>query len=219
MEDYAAKMALKSEAELRQYVTGYHQYREEAVLAALAELRQRGQPALEEATLRPQLEAAAQQAQATAAARQADEAQAEEAELPQLYSPAGIVVISAMFSVVAGGVLLALNLHKLKRSNAILGLVAFVFAYLVGEYILYKWLIAQHMLSPLISFLIDLPIIMVYIWWFWPRYVGTYQFQPRNWLLPLGICLLVKFALAYLLLLNPTIAQLLKQQVEQMQQR
>jgi hypothetical protein len=59
MEDYAAKMALKPDAALREYVTGHAQYREDAVLAALDELRRRGQPALEEATLRPQLEAAA----------------------------------------------------------------------------------------------------------------------------------------------------------------
>jgi hypothetical protein len=219
MEDYAAKMALKSGAELRQYVVGHAQYREEAVLAALAELRQRGQPAPEEAALRPQLEVAAQQAQATAATRQVTEAAEEEAELPQLYSPAGIVVISVMFSVVAGAVLLALNLRKLKRNDVIIGLAAFVAAYLIGEFLLYKWLIAQHMFSPLIAFLIDLPIIIAYVWWFWPRYVGTYQFQPRNWLLPLGICLLLKFAAAYMLLQNPTTAQLLKQQIEQMQQK
>jgi len=58
MEDYAAKMALKPDATLRDYVRDYAQYREGAVLAALAELRVRGQPAAEEATLRPQLEAA-----------------------------------------------------------------------------------------------------------------------------------------------------------------
>jgi uncharacterized integral membrane protein len=49
--------------------------------------------------------------------------------------------------------------------------------------------------------------------------VGTYQFQPRNWLLPLGICLLLKFGAAYLVMLNPTVAKMMKQQVEQMQQQ
>ena len=38
MEDYAAKMALKSDAALREYVAGHTQYREGAVLAALDEL-------------------------------------------------------------------------------------------------------------------------------------------------------------------------------------
>jgi hypothetical protein len=53
MEDYAAKMQLKSDTALRDYVTGYAQYREVAVLAAFDELRRRGQPAPEEAALRP----------------------------------------------------------------------------------------------------------------------------------------------------------------------
>ena len=55
MEDYAAKMPLKSDADLRGYVTGYAQYREAAVLAAFDELRRRGQPAPEEPALRPAL--------------------------------------------------------------------------------------------------------------------------------------------------------------------
>lgn len=215
MEDYAAKMALRTDAALREYVTGYAQYREEAVLAALAELRQRGRPAPEEATLRPQLEATVQQ---QARAAQAEPAE-EEAELPVLYSPAGIVVMSAMISVIAGAVLLAINFHKRKRSGAILGLAAFVLAYLVAEAFAVRWLAGQHLLSPFVALLIDLPIIIAFIWWFWPRYVGTYQFQPRNWLLPLGACLVVKLCLTYVLLHNPTTAKLFKQQMEQLQQR
>ena len=222
MEDYAAKMALKPDAALREYVTGHAQYREDAVLAALDELRRRGQPAPEEPSLRPQLEDALQRSQALAAAQAASEDEATPAadeDLPQLYSPAGIVIISATISVVAGAVLLALNMYRLKRGNAIVGLAAFVVAYLVGESLLLKWLLTQHLLTPMVAFLIDLPIIMAFVWWFWPRYVGTYQFRARNWILPLGICLLLKFSLAYLLMLNPTTKQLLEQQMQQLQQR
>src|SRR6476469_4143398 len=106
MEDYAAKMLLKTDAALREYVTGHVQYREEAVLAALDELRRRGQPAPEEATLRPSLEAGA------AAQRRADEAaeakrqqesarptsaapeEIAEENRPALYSPVTIVLFS-----------------------------------------------------------------------------------------------------------------------------
>ncbi|MBJ6145851.1 hypothetical protein [Hymenobacter sp. BT559] len=219
MEDYAAKMALKPDAALREYVAGHAQYREEAVLAALDELRRRGQPAPEDAALRPALEATVQQqAAATQAAREATTETAEE-DLPPLYSPASIVVISAVVSVIAGAFLLGINMYKLKRGSAIVGLVSFVLVYLIGEALLLRFLVTQHLFSPMMAFLLDLPLILAYIWWFWPRYVGTYQFQPRNWLLPLGICLLLKFGLAYLLLLNPTVAQLMKQQMEQLQQQ
>jgi hypothetical protein len=219
MEDYAAKMALKPDAALREYVVGYAQYREAAVLAALDELRRRGQPAPEDATLRPTLEMAVQQQ--TVATKEAREATTEpdEEDLPTLYSPASIVVISAVVSVIAGAVLLAINLYRLKRSSAIIGLVSFVLVYLLGEALVLRLLVAQHLFTPLAAFLLDLPLMLAYIWWFWPRYVGTNQFQPRNWLLPLGICLLLKFGTAYLLLLNPTVAKMMKQQVEQMQKQ
>ncbi|MDJ0367873.1 hypothetical protein QMK33_22235 [Hymenobacter sp. H14-R3] len=217
MEDYAAKMALKPDAALREYVTGHAQYREEAVLAALNELRQRGQPAPEDTALRPQLEAVVQKAQAAADALAAEAPETDVADLPRLFSPAGIVVVSATLSVVAGAVLLALNLYRLKKGNIIIWLVAFVVAYVIARALLLKWLIAQHLFSPWIAPLIDLPVIVAYVWWFWPRYIGTYQFQPRNWLLPLGVFMLVIFVV---LLLNPGTAQQLKEQIEQqMQQR
>jgi hypothetical protein len=219
MEDYAAKMALKPDAALREYVVGHAQYREAAVLAALDELRRRGQPAPEDATLRPTLEVAVQQqTEVTKAASEATATTAEE-DLPPLYSPASIVVISAVVSVLAGALLLAINMYRLKRGSAILGLVSFVLVYLIGEALVLRLLLAQHLFTPIAAFLLDLPLILAYIWWFWPRYVGTYQFQPRNWLLPLGVCLLLKFGAAYLIMLNPTFAQMMKQQVEQMQRQ
>lgn len=212
MEDYAAKMALKPYADLRAYVTGHAQYREDAVLAALDELRRRGQPAPEDDDLRPTLEAVVQE-QARQAAQQP--APVEEEELPRLYSPAGIVVMSAMVSVVAGAVLLALNMRMMKRGKAVLGLAAFVLVYMVGRMLLITWLARNNMMTPF-TFIIDLPIIFAYIWWFWPRYVGTYQFQARNWLLPLGACILL---LMIFFMLNPETAKLLRQQMEQAQQR
>ncbi len=212
MEDYAAKMALKPDAALRDYITGHAQYREEAVLAALDELRRRGQPAPEDASLRPGLEAVVQEQARVAALAPPT---AEEEELPRLYSPAGIVVMSAMVSVVAGAVLLALNMRMMKRGKAVIGLAAFVLVYILGRALLVSWLTEQQLMTPY-AFIIDLPIIIAYIWWFWPRYVGTYQFQPRNWLLPLGACFLLVTAFY---MLNPKAAKQMRQQMEQMQQR
>jgi hypothetical protein len=212
MEDYAAKMALKPDAALRDYVTGHAQYREEAVLAALDELRHRGQPAPEDASLRPSLEAVVQE-QARVAAQAPTPV--EEEELPRLYSPAGIVVMSAMVSVVAGAVLLALNMRMMKRGKAVIGLAAFVLVYILGRALLVNWLTERQMMTAY-AFIIDLPIIIAYIWWFWPRYVGTYQFQPRNWLLPLGACFLLATAFY---MLNPKAVKQMRQQMEQMKQR
>ncbi|MGI4872240.1 MAG: hypothetical protein ACRYFX_13820 [Janthinobacterium lividum] len=216
MEDYAAKMALKTEVALREYVTGYAQYREEAVLAALDELRRRGQPAPEEATLRPQLEVVVQQARAAEAARQAAMPPTLlQPEAPVLYTPGVIVLFSVLFSTITGAVLLALNLHQLKRTRAIWGLAGFVLAYLVGELLVLGQLARHGSFSPLVASLLNLPLIMAYVFWFWPRYVATYQFRPRGWLRPLLICfVLVAILNVWLLRLlhqSPEWAALLKQ--------
>jgi hypothetical protein len=221
MEDYAAKMALKPDAALREYVTGYTQYREDAVLAALTELRQRGNPAPEEAALRPQLEAAVQQQQAAEQAMRASEVATEvpDADAPALYTPGAIVLFSVLFNtIITGAILLAINLRRLKQTQAIWRLVGFVVAYLFAEAVLINLFVQQYTLNPLVVPLLNLPAILVYIFWFWPRYVGTSQFQPRSWLIPLLLCFVVFMALGllarYLLPHMPGGEQLLKQ-VEQ----
>ena len=208
MEDYAAKMLPKTDAALREYVTGHAQYREAAVLAALDELRRRGQPAPEEAALRPGLETGA------AAQRTLDEAaeiksrlaprptptgadptaEAAEAEAgPALYSPVTIVLFSIPFTLLAGGTLLGLNLWRLDRKRALLGLVLFVGAYLLAGALVLSWALPRYGLSPWYGPLFNLPAILAYVLWFWPRHVGTTNYRSRSWFLPLLVC----FALVY----------------------
>ena len=202
MEDYAAKMLLKTDAALRVYVTGHVQYREAAVLAALDELRRRGQSAPEEAALRPSLEtgaatqrvideaADAERQQTTATVAQPD---AVEADGLALYSPVTIVLFSIPFTLLAGGVLLGLNLWRLDRKRALLGLVLFIGAYMLLGALLLSWALPRYGLSAWYGPLFNLPAILLYVLWFWPRYVGTTNYRSRSWLVPLLVC----FALAY----------------------
>ena len=224
MEDYAAKMALKPDAALREYVVGYAQYREGAVLAALNELRQRGQPAPEDATLRPTLEAAVQQQQAEELARQptpiVNGEVVPEDEQPVLYTPGVIVLFSVLFNtILAGAVLLALNLRRVNRGKAIWGLAAFVLGYLILESVIINAIAQKGQLNPLLLSLLNLPAILAYVLWFWPRYVGTYQFQPRGWLMPLLVCLVIMMGLTllarYVLQHVPGAEQMLKQSMQQ----
>lgn len=201
MEDYAAKMLLKTDAALREYVTGHIQYREAAVLAALDELRRRGQPAPEEATLRPALEtgAAAQRAldeaevARQAAARPAAAATPAEAEAvdensPALYSPVTIVLFSVPFTFLAGGVLLGLNLWRLDRKRALLGLVLFLVAYIIALVIALKWALPIYGLRTWYGLLINLPPTLAYVLWFWPRNMGGVSYRSRSWLPALLVC-------------------------------
>jgi hypothetical protein len=221
MEDYAAKMALKPDADLRAYVTGYAQYREDAVLAALDELRRRGQPAPEEAALRPQLEEVVRAQAAAEAASQLNRAESSatvpEEEQPVLYTPGVIVLFSVLFNtIITGAILLAINMRRLKQTRAIWGLGAFVIAYLMVESLLVNLFMQKYTLSPLFVSLLNLPAILAYVLWFWPRYVGRAQFRPRGWLIPLLICFIILMALGmvlrYWIQHVPGAAQMLKQQ-------
>jgi len=220
MEDYAAKMALKPDAALREYVTGHAQYREEAVLAALDELHRRGQPAPEDASLRPGLEAVVQTQRAEAAARASEASRTDslavpDDEQPALYTPGVIVLFSVLFNtIITGAVLLAINLGRLKQTKAIWRLVAFVLAYLVAEALAVNVLMQHYTLSPWFISLLNLPAILVYILWFWPRYVGPQPFQPRGWLLPLLVCFVIVMGLGMLLSHVPGAEQFLKQQAK-----
>ena len=223
MEDYAAKMLLKTDAALREYVTGHVQYREAAVLAALDELRRRGQPAPEEADLRPGLEAGAT-AQRTLdetaeAARQQEKRPLPVAETvasdtdPALYSPITIVLFSVPFTFLAGGTLLGLNLWRLGRRRALLGLVLFVVVYLVLGVLALQWALPRYGLSTWYGPLFNLPAILAYVLWFWPRNMGGVSYRSRSWLPPLLVC----FALLYGA--QKFNAYLLKQQPKEVQQQ
>jgi hypothetical protein len=223
MEDYAAKMALKPDAALREYVTGHAQYREDAVLAALDELQRRGQPAPEAAALRPQLEATVREQQAAQAkleaAAPATEKEVPEAEQPVLYTPGVIVLFSVLFNTIAGAVLLAINMYKVKRTKAIWGLAAFVLIYLVVESVIVNAMMRSGPLNPLLLSILNLPAILAYVLWFWPRYVGTYRFQARGWLVPLLVCLIIMVGLGllarYAIHFIPGAEQMLKQSMPQ----
>ena len=136
------------------------------------------------------------------AQRQADaeEVAAQEAATvgPVLYSPGTITLFSVLFNMVAGGVLLGLNLRQLRRTAALVRLVLFIVVYIVGGALLLSFLAQRYGLNPWIIAFFDFPAIVLYNWWFWPRYVRTNVYQSRNWLTPFIICAVIKLGLAAL---------------------
>jgi hypothetical protein len=206
MEDYAAKMQLKTEAALREYVTGHAQYREDAVLAAFDELRRRGLPAPEEAALRPGLEtvvAAQRQAEAAAEAeaarlRPVPDPSSPEATGPALFSTGTISVFTILFPIFGGALLMAANLVQLRRWRGLALLGAFVLGYVLACGLLLMALLGlsqSPVLLMLVPLLLAVPAIAAYVGWFWPRYVGTQPYRSRGWLVPLLIGLLLQVGL------------------------
>jgi hypothetical protein len=96
----------------------------------------------------------------------------------------------------AGGALMALNFKALRQTGATVRLVLFVIAYLVVGGLILQWLVQRYGLNPWFGAFFDLPAIVVYIFWFWPRYVGAKPYQSRSWLLPFAICAAIKIGLS-----------------------
>ena len=211
-EDYAAKMIRKTDAELLLYVSHYPEYREEAVLAALDELARRDVTAPGGADLRARLLPVVQEQQAAAAAAAAAAVPAPEASVPTaapapaetgpaLYSPVTIAVFSVLFSFVAGGVLLAINLFKLEERSKALRLLFFMVLYLVGSSLLVNWLGGAHLnRAQMLGAVVNIGAVLAYLLYFWPRYVGPRPYLSRQWLPALLICLGVALAMTYWLL-------------------
>ncbi|MBX0292564.1 hypothetical protein K3G63_19125 [Hymenobacter sp. HSC-4F20] len=210
-EDFAAKMGRKTDAELLLYLQNRAEYQEQAVLAALeeAERRQVLPAGLDAARLRAELGPVVAQQQADEAQRyteaQAAEVTADEPG-PRLYSPVTITLFSVFFSMLAGGALLAINFRTLHRKGAIGRLILFIIGYLVLVGLLMGPLVRAGMVMLLLF--AELPAIIAYNLWFWPRYVGVYHYQSRGWLLPFLICSVLRFGL--MLLLAPFLSQQLE---------
>ena len=214
-EDYAAKMSRKTAAELRDYVDNRHQYREEAVLAALEELARRGTPEPNAAALTAELQLTrqetdrresaaraevAEQDQARRVARGEANPEAAEATGPELYSLGTITIFSVLFSMLAGGVLLVLNLRTLRRTRAALLLTAFLVVYVIGGGYLVLWIkqVYGNQYNWLGS-VFNLLAILLYNLFFWPRYIGRQPYRSRSWVTPLLVCGLLMFGLYYFL--------------------
>ncbi|MCC3155925.1 hypothetical protein LJ737_01660 [Hymenobacter sp. 15J16-1T3B] len=201
MEDYAAKMAGKPDAELQRYLDRRAEYREDAVLAALTELERRGHVVPDAAALRPELEAAARQAAAAAPPAAPSWARAEEPEeaaapddAPALYSPGTIAVLSVVLSYPVGAVLMLMNLLRLRRYGGAALLMALSILMLSAH----LWLLFNLGLNPnVVGLCSNIAAALIYVFVLWPYFIGARAYQPRSWLPPL----IITFAVVMLLMM------------------
>lgn len=238
-EEYAAKMSRKTEAELRDYVDNRYQYREDAVLAALEELARRGTPEPTAAAITEELQLSrveTEQREAAAREAEADREQArrvargdvmpgQEQEMgPALYSPGTIALFSMlpMSMMIGGGILLGLNFFRLRRIKALLLLLAFMLVYILVFSNIVAWVVMQAGLPPLLGFvLFNVPAMLVYIRWFWPRYITPGNYRSRSIFLPMIVSFLLAWALQYYAVpyLIKHQSELIKQQPPEVQQQ
>ncbi|WP_170865164.1 hypothetical protein [Hymenobacter psychrotolerans] len=204
------------------------EYQEEAVLAALDELERRGESLPDAAALRAELLPIVEQQRQQQLLREREKVQAAAeqnpaepavAEGPALYSPGTIVLFSMlpMSMMIGGGVLLGMNLFRLGRKRALLGLVLFIIVYMLVVSNVLAWAMLQG-LNPYVAIvLFNVPAVLAYLLWFWPRYVRTTTYRSRSLIPPIVICFLVVWglqkAMPYIIKQQPKEVQM---QMEQM---
>jgi len=222
-DEYADKMSRKPLSELLLYVQNRAEYREDAVLAALDELERRGEQPAGAAAIRTELLPIVEQQRqeqaktAEAAVRPASvlpRQGAVDAEAPSLYSPGTIVLFSMLpiSMMLGGGVLLGINLFKLRRMKALLGLILFVVVYLMAASKILTWAVLTQGLNPVVgSLLFNIPAVLVYLFWFWPRYVRTDTYRSKSMIPPIIICFLIVWGL------QRAMPYLIKQQPKEVQ--
>lgn len=205
-EAYADKMSRKSLPELYLYVHKRQEYREDAVLAALDELARRGEEPVEAAAIRTELLPIVEQQREEkrqAAARVAAEPAVAttltptEAEGPALYSPGTIVLFSMLFSFFVGGILFVINMFRLKESGKAVRLILFLVVVLAAQFFGLQWLSSLYgpQMQLFITVGVNFVAVLIYLLYFWPRYVGARPYVSRQWLPALLICLVVIYGL------------------------
>ncbi|WP_196955429.1 hypothetical protein [Hymenobacter guriensis] len=202
-------MSRKSLPELYLYVHKRGEYREDAVLAALDELARRGEQPAEAEAIRAELLPIVEQQQEEKkqlAVRDVEPTAATayvptEDTGPALYTPGTIVLFSMLFSFLAGGILLVMNMFRLKEPGKAIRVVVFMAAFLAAQYYGLLWLNAEY--GPqiqvaqvqIVSVVVNFVAVLIYLLYFWPRYVGAQPYVSRRWLPALIVCLVLLYAL------------------------
>ena len=176
---YATKMAAKTDAALFEYFHNHGKYVPEAVLAAVAELQNRGCvfSAAELATLEPERQAVRQAAAITAAVPDEEDI-IPATEAPRFYSPGAIFGFSIFFSLIFGAALLATNIRQVGNRKGSWVVVIFSLLYMLLEGVLF-WQLKQSSSWSILAFNLTGAFILNY--YFWPKYIGpqlTYEAKP-----------------------------------------
>ena len=194
---YSPKMILKTDDELSDYIDNKDHFQEEAVLAAIYELENRGIVIENSAQIKEEITANIPEISVKAEATSDNKPNAQQTETPQLYSTQ-FILIFGVFTLLGGGILMALNLMQLKNVKAARFVVIATVVYsLLTAILLQAFGITNMFISLAVSVLgIYLLYDLVYKKEF-PKEVKN--FTPRNIWIPILVLLALSIPMLYLL--------------------
>jgi Tol biopolymer transport system component len=194
---YSPKMKLKTDDDLRDYIKNQDHFQEEAVLAAIWELESRGIIIENSKQIKEQIMAVVPEVSLKEEATSIQYNTEAKTKTPQLYSTQ-FILIFGLFSLLGGGILMALNFMQLKNVKAarIAVIASLVYSLLTGI-VLQSLGITNPFMSLAVSILgIYLLYDLVYKKEF-PK--DLKNFESKNIWTPIIILLLVSIVFVYIL--------------------
>jgi hypothetical protein len=176
--EYSASLRILPEEKLREYIENPEIYQDDAVIAAIWELERRRPLRKDEKNLLVEISDRFKFQNPALQDSFINEFKTGENDLPSLYSVRSIQVFSVLFSVLAGGILMAINFSRTTQKVEAVKVLTFSLAYTLISVFISMFLGTQ---SPLISLILNLLGAFLIYELFWKRVLGIeFQFKKQQ---------------------------------------
>jgi ABC-type antimicrobial peptide transport system permease subunit len=177
--DYSAGIRRLTEEKLREYVEKPEDFHDEAVLAAIWELSQRRPLLTDELRLEEEISSRSQEIEVVSIPEVIKtDFRADSPNLPSLYSIGAIQLFSVLFSVLGGGILMAINFSKTTRRIEAIKVLGFSVSYTIISLLIFSLMGTQ---SAILSIVLNLLGAFLIDQLFWKRVLGLdFRFKKRQ---------------------------------------
>lgn len=186
---YSLMMEGRSVEDLHDYINNYQKYWPDAIEAAVAELKNRGEVFTleEQAEIEKRIEIRRQAVKDFEMQQPAQPKYEEPLEVttPQLYSQVAVIGFTLIFSVIAGGILMNANLKQLGNEVGRKTIILFTFAFVALE------IFVMFLVSPALNLVFNIVASAILGLVFWAKYIGNINYQSKSIVKPLLIWLCV----------------------------
>lgn len=176
--EYSASIRRLQEEELREYIQKPEQFHDEAVLAAIWELASRRKSLKDEQKLEAEIARRITPSEHAIIGSYESDSIVTRISQPSLYSIRSIQIFSVLFSVLAGGILMAINFNRTSKKQEALKVIGFSLVYTISAMLIFSLLGTQ---SPILSIVLNLLGAFLIDELFWKRVLGReFRFDKQQ---------------------------------------
>ncbi len=201
--DYSASIRRLPEEKLREYIERPDGFHDEAILAALWELASRRPLLKKELKLENEIAERIKTPELIVYNDTVSNTAVIQSSIPNLYSIRSIQIFSVLFSVFAGGILMAINFNRTTQKTEAYKVLGFSLLYSVMAMLIFALLGTQ---SPILSVVLNLIGAFLIDELFWKRVFGKeYKFNKQQIWTALLVGLIVVSPLLYYMIKSGTL--------------